>query len=195
MPEFTSDQKRAIREEGNIIVSAGAGSGKTAVLSERVLYSIREKGYAIEDFLILTFTRLAAGEMKKRIRDKLSRENLPDAHRVDLADITTFDSFSSNLVRKYHSILGLDPDFMIVDQNVIGVLKRKCLREELDRYYEEEDATLIEWIDRYCFKDDEAVLSLLTQIVDLGDLEIDKAGFYANFTKKYFSSPVIDAVF
>ncbi len=195
MPEFTSDQKRAIREEGNIIVSAGAGSGKTAVLSERVLYYIREKGYAIEDFLILTFTRLAAGEMKKRIRDKLSRENLPDAHRVDLADITTFDSFSSNLVWKYHSILGLDPDFTIVDQNVIGVLKRKCLREELDRYYEEEDAALIEWIDRYCFKDDEAVLSLLTQIVDLGDLEIDKADFYANFTEKYFSSPVIDAVF
>lgn len=195
MPEFTSDQKRAIREEGNIIVSAGAGSGKTAVLSERVLYYIKERGYSIEDFLILTFTRLAAGEMKKRIRDKLRREKLPDANRVDLADITTFDSFSSNLVRKYHSVLGLNPDFTIVDQNVVGVLKRKFLREELDAVYLDGDSTMIEWIDRYCFKDDEAVLSLLMQIVDAGDLEIDKEDYYAHFTDRYFSAELIEEVF
>ena len=78
MPKFTPDQQRAIQEEGNIIVSAGAGSGKTAVLSERVLYFIKEKNYSINEFLILTFTNLAAGEMKSRIRQKLIDNNLKD---------------------------------------------------------------------------------------------------------------------
>ena len=69
---WTKDQERAIYESGtNIIVSAGAGSGKTAVLSERVLKKI-ENGTNINELLILTFTKAAAGEMKERIRKKIS---------------------------------------------------------------------------------------------------------------------------
>ena len=64
----TDEQLRAIEKEGNLIVSAGAGSGKTAVLSRRVLHFIKNKGFKISEFLIVTFTNLAASEMKERIR-------------------------------------------------------------------------------------------------------------------------------
>ena len=70
--KFTPSQQEAIEKKGtNIIVSAGAGSGKTAVLSERVLHFVKDEGYKLDEFLILTFTNLAAKEMKDRIRKKL----------------------------------------------------------------------------------------------------------------------------
>ena len=73
MPVWTSEQKEAIEKSGsNIIVSAGAGSGKTAVLSERVIYKI-ENGIHVNELLILTFTKAAAAEMKDRIRKKISK--------------------------------------------------------------------------------------------------------------------------
>ena len=74
--KWTKEQLLAINEEGtNLIVSAGAGSGKTAVLSERVLRKVKE-GIDIRQILILTFTNEAAGEMKERIRKKLEKEQL-----------------------------------------------------------------------------------------------------------------------
>ena len=76
MPKFTEEQQRAIDLEGeNILVSAGAGSGKTAVLSERVLRKVMG-GVPVNQLLILTFTKKAASEMKERIRKKLRKANL-----------------------------------------------------------------------------------------------------------------------
>ena len=69
---FTKEQELAYKAYStNYLISAGAGSGKTQVLSERVRYLVQEKGFHINEFLILTFTKLAAGEMKQRIRKKL----------------------------------------------------------------------------------------------------------------------------
>ena len=74
MPNWTKEQEDAIYKDGtNIIVSAGAGSGKTAVLSERVLRKLKG-GVNIDELLILTFTKAAAAEMKERIRKKISKE-------------------------------------------------------------------------------------------------------------------------
>ena len=76
MPKWTKEQERAIYEEGsNIIVSAGAGSGKTAVLSERVLQKLLH-GTKINELLILTFTNAAAQEMKNRIQKKMQENKL-----------------------------------------------------------------------------------------------------------------------
>ena len=90
MPNWTKEQQEAIDKEGtNIIVSAGAGSGKTAVLSERVLRKIKND-ISINELLILTFTNAAASEMKERIRKKLLDDNLlEEANNVDSAYITT----------------------------------------------------------------------------------------------------------
>ena len=74
MPRWTREQQEAIDKEGsNIIVSAGAGSGKTAVLSERVLRKLKD-GVNVNELLILTFTKAAAFEMRERIRKKISKE-------------------------------------------------------------------------------------------------------------------------
>ena len=106
MPKFTEEQQQAIDLEGkNILVSAGAGSGKTAVLTERVLRKIKQ-GVSISQLLILTFTNKAALEMKERIRKKLQAEYLAD--QLDLLDssyITTFDAFSLTVVKKYADVL------------------------------------------------------------------------------------------
>ena len=76
MPVWTKEQNDAIYKSGtNIIVSAGAGSGKTAVLSERVIDKLKQ-GIHINELLILTFTKAAASEMKERIRKKIKKENL-----------------------------------------------------------------------------------------------------------------------
>ena len=102
MPKWTAEQTQAIYEKGkNIIVSAGAGSGKTAVLSERVLEHVKS-GIDIDDLLILTFTNAAAAEMKERIRKKLQDSPMlkAQADKVDMAYITTFDAFALSLVKK-----------------------------------------------------------------------------------------------
>ena len=104
MPSWTKEQLQAINEEGqNIIVSAGAGSGKTAVLSERVLRKLKQ-GIDINRLLVLTFTNEAAGEMKNRIRKKIKQE--PSLKKqldyLDASYITTFDSYAGSIVKKYH---------------------------------------------------------------------------------------------
>lgn len=195
MPNFTPDQIRAIEQEGNIIVSAGAGSGKTAVLSERVLYFIKNKGYKISDFLILTFTRLAAGEMKERIRKKLKENALEDASFVDVSDITTFDSFSNGIVKKYHTFLGIDSSFTTVDKNVIDILNRKLIREELDKLYLNEDPLFAEMISKYCFKNDEVIISLILNVLQVGDLQIDKDKFYNEFIERTYSLKTIKEIY
>ena len=99
---WTDKQEEAIYTRGsNIVVSAGAGSGKTAVLSERML-DFCLKGNNITEALVLTFTNAAAKEMKERIRKKLIENNLLEqANLIDSASITTFDAYSLNLVKKY----------------------------------------------------------------------------------------------
>ena len=106
---WSPEQLLAINEDGkNIIVSAGAGSGKTAVLSERVLRKLMQ-GVHINELLVLTFTNAAAAEMKERIRKKIkSEESLKEeANLIDGAYITTFDSFSLSIVKKYHTKLNI----------------------------------------------------------------------------------------
>ena len=100
---WTADQEKAINECGkNIIVSAGAGSGKTAVLTERVITKLK-KGININELLILTFTNAAAMEMKDRIREAITKDESLHS-QLDLIDgsyITTFDSFALSIVKKY----------------------------------------------------------------------------------------------
>ena len=101
--KWTANQQEAIeKRNNNILVSAGAGSGKTAVLSERVLEFVKANN-SINDLLILTFTKAAALEMKQRIYKKLKNEGLDEEAKLALnANITTFDAYSLGLVKKYY---------------------------------------------------------------------------------------------
>ena len=108
---WTEEQNQAIFESGkDILVSAGAGSGKTAVLTARVMRII-ESGVHINELLVLTFTKAAAAEMKERIRKALKKKVLDnpklkqELELIDQAYITTFDSFALSVVKKYHYLL------------------------------------------------------------------------------------------
>ena len=137
MPSWTKEQNDAIYKSGtNIIVSAGAGSGKTAVLSERVLEKLKS-GIHINELLILTFTKAAAAEMKERIRKKIKKnEELKDElNLIDSSYITTFDSFAMSIVKKYHYLLNVSKNISIIESSVIEIKKKEILDLIFDNYY------------------------------------------------------------
>ena len=123
MARLTPEQQLAVdKSDTNIIVSAGAGSGKTTVLKERVLRELKQ-GVNVNDLIILTFTNNAAQEMKERIRKIISSnpEVSEQALYLDSAYITTFDSFAQSLVKKYNYLLNMSKDFSIVDASIVNI--------------------------------------------------------------------------
>ena len=126
---WTDEQWEAIYQDNrNIIVSAGAGSGKTAVLTERVIRKLKD-GVDINRLLILTFTKAAAGEMADRVRKKIKKipELKEQLNLLDSAYITTFDSFALSVVKKYHYLLNLSSSIGIMDSSVIELKKKEIL--------------------------------------------------------------------
>ena len=120
---YSQMQLQAINESGqNILVSAGAGSGKTSVLTARVI-NLLKKGIHIDELLILTFTNAAAKEMKERIRNSISKEaTLQDELlKLDESFICTFDSFALFLVKKYHYLLNIPSNPKITDNTLIDI--------------------------------------------------------------------------
>ncbi|MGI6714211.1 MAG: UvrD-helicase domain-containing protein [Bacilli bacterium] len=170
--KFTPAQEKAIISEGqNILVSAGAGSGKTAVLTERVFRLLTEKHIPIEHLLVLTFTRAAAHEMKKRIKARLQTEATKElAQEIDNALITTFDAFASYLVRKYHYHLGLHPQIDNLDETFVKILREQFFAEIRNEYYEKNDPRFAALINQYTVRD----ASQLWDLVYRFDAEIDK---------------------
>lgn len=146
MPSWTSDQELAISVRGGkVIVSAAAGSGKTAVLSERVIRYVLGGGN-VDELLIVTFTKAAALEMKGRIKDKiveaLEKEPVNEHLKkqialVESAKITTMDAFYSELVKHNFDLLGIDKDFKILSNDEEMILKEKVLKETLDDAFED----------------------------------------------------------
>ena len=130
---LTPEQAKAVNLEGkNIIVSAGAGSGKTAVLSERVIRKLKD-GVDIRNILMLTFTNEAAGEMAARIRKKIKKAGLKEQlEYLDQAYITTFDAFALNLVKKYHYVLNMSKDISIIDTITIKGMVSEDVKNKLN---------------------------------------------------------------
>ena len=133
---FTDDQWQAIYQtNSNVLISAGAGSGKTSVLTERVLRILKE-GIDIDKLLVLTFTRAASLEMKERIRSLLIRESMKtgDAHikhqlaLIDVAFITTFDSFCLYLVKKNNHLLNVTKTISIGDDALFKMKKIEIIQ-------------------------------------------------------------------
>ena len=143
----TKQQKTAIDENGSILVTAAAGSGKTAVLVERVIRKLkdRENPTSIDRLLIVTFTNAAAAEMRLRIEKRLNEEiekNPQDSHLqrqatlLPSAQICTIDSFCINLVRENFEQFSVEPNFKIVQEEELSPLYDKAMRRALDYFYE-----------------------------------------------------------
>lgn len=148
---FTEEQKQVIDCRGkNLLVSAAAGSGKTAVLVERILKRITDAEHPIDidRMLIVTFTNAAAAEMRERIGSALEAELTARPGDVRLqrqqtllhtAMITTIHSFCLSVIRNYFHRIGLEPDFRIGEEGELRLLKGDVLDELLEQYYEREE--------------------------------------------------------
>ena len=188
MTKWTEEQSLAIEKENtNIIVSASAGSGKTAVLSERVIRKLKNN-VKIDELLILTFTKAAAKEMKERIKDKIIEENLIDNLKLlNKSYITTFDSFALSIVKKYHYILNLSPNISIEEGGILNIKTKKLLDEVMDELYSENNSKFIKFITDFCLKDDTELKKQLLNLYSKLDLKNDKNEYLSNYVNNYFS--------
>ena len=189
MPKWTQEQMKAIEKDGsNIIVSAGAGSGKTAVLTERVIKKLNE-GIKINELLILTFTNAAAGEMKERIRKKILEHPsiLDNLNYLDSAYITTFDSFTLSLVKKYNYILNVSSNLSIIDSGIISIKKEEILDRVFDELYEENNSLFINLLNVFTIKNDNNLKSSILKIINSMELISDKENYLNNYIDNYLS--------
>lgn len=177
MHEWTKQQENAINaRNSNILVSAAAGSGKTAVLVERVLKIITDANAPVnvDRLLCVTFTNAAAAEMKSRIASRLEdiiRKNPGDINAqrqmalLPNAKLCTIDSFCLNLVKENFFKLGLSQDFAMLDEAELNILEETAINAVLDNYYEEQDNVFLRLTELLSNpKDDRALISNIKKI-------------------------------
>lgn len=192
MPKWTEEQLKAINNSGqNIIVSAGAGSGKTAVLSERVITKLKQ-GISIDSLLILTFTNAAAAEMKERIRKKITESGLTDElEKVDTADITTFDAYALSLVKKYNHYLNISKDLSIVDASIMSLEKKHIINDIFEEKYFAQDPKFLKLINDFTLKDDKKIIDAILKLNTSLDNLYNKKEYLSVYLETYFTEEKI----
>ena len=170
---WTKDQQSAIDSSGgSVVVSAAAGSGKTAVLVQRVLRLLET--VEVDRLLIVTFTKAAAAQMRagiteailSRLQTETERERIAHFSRqlslLSEANITTMHAFCLELIRNYFEKLDLAPDFGIAEEAQQVLLLQEALRSVFDTLYEQKDADFLAFVDNYAsMADDEKVLDMV----------------------------------
>jgi ATP-dependent helicase/nuclease subunit A len=158
---WTSKQQEVIDSRNrNLLVSAAAGSGKTAVLVERIIQMISEGEHPldIDQLLVMTFTNAAAAEMRERIGaavEQKLKERPEDEHLwlqaalIPQAQITTIDSFCLNIIRSHYNSLDIDPAFRIGDEGELSLLRGDCMGEMLERCYDEADEQFARFVEHF----------------------------------------------
>ena len=184
---FSKEQTEALRFDlGNTLVSASAGSGKTAVLTERV-FRIISSGVKLNELLVLTFTNAAASEMRDRIREKLIKAGLNDlASNVDAVSIQTYDAFALSLVKKYSQKLKLNNSIKVVASEIIDLEIKKTIKSILDSHYLAKDQDVLDLVYEYCLKDDNQLSDFIVSVYNNVDLHFDKEQFLNSFITRYF---------
>lgn len=177
--KWTKDQEKVIYlRNRNILVSAAAGSGKTAVLVERIMEIICDETHPVDvdRLLVVTFTKAAAAEMKERIgaaiRKRLEAQpNNGYLQRqetlVHHAQITTIDSFCSYILRNHFGEIDLDPAFRVADEGELKLLKKDILKELLEEAYEEKRPEFLHFVECYASgKKDDVLEDLILRLYE-----------------------------
>ncbi len=190
---WTDKQKQAIdSREGNFLVSAGAGSGKTAVLTQRITDIIASKKAKISEFLVLTFSNKAAHEMKTRIRKSLKKNGMnEEAEQVELADITTFDAYARRIAIKYSDKFGIDPNFNVIDQTYLETIKRRCLDEIIEAGLS--NPPIKQTFERLSIKNCDNIIDLVMNLQKFADKYEDRAALYSSLINRVTNKEWVDA--
>ena len=191
---YTDEQLEAITTPVyNTMISAGAGSGKTKVLTQRVFNHLANN-IDVDRLLVLTFTNAAAAEMKQRVIKLLVEDNSLDQsiknnqlNKIDSAYIMTFDAYSLFLVKKYHQLLNVDKDIDIADSNIINGITDKYLDEIFEEQYVSNDV-FKDIISKYCVKDDDVVKGFVKDLNKKLDLIYDRDSFITKYNNTFFSN-------
>ena len=178
--DFTNEQRTAICCRGSsVLVSAGAGSGKTRVLTERLMEYMDPRltdaePEDIDRFLVITFTRAAAGELRARITDAIAERLRGDPHNAHLrrqillcrkAQIGTIHSFCASILREYAGALGISPAFRILEEEKSERLRASALERVLDRCYEAGKEDFLSLADRVgAGRDDTRLADLILKL-------------------------------
>ncbi len=177
--KWTAEQQKVIDlRNRNILVSAAAGSGKTAVLVERIITMLTEKESPVDvdRLLIVTFTEAAAAEMKERIANAIEKalekepENLHlqrQATLIHSALITTIHSFCLSVIREYFHVLDLDPGFRIAEEGELKLLKQDVLEELLETCYEEANPEFFDFVEKFgTGRNDKKIEEIILQLYE-----------------------------
>ena len=175
--EWTKEQKQAIEKKGsNLLVSAGAGSGKTTILISRIINKIINEKINVDDLLVVTFTNAAASEMKERLIDKLYEEieKKPNDIRlrnqislVNQAHISTIHAFCLDIIRNNFYETNLSANFRVADDSEIEIIKQETMEELFEKEYESGDQNFIRLLNLYTtYKDDQPLKDLIFNLYD-----------------------------
>ena len=161
MPKFTTAQQTVIDlRDKNILVSAAAGSGKTAVLVERIIQMVTDKDNPIDidKLLVVTFTNAAASQMRERILNAIEEKAIADPDNEHLqkqltyihnANICTIDSFCLNVVKDNFTYLDIDPAFAVGDEGDLKLMRADAIKETLEAAYTEKSEDFIDFVEQY----------------------------------------------
>lgn len=175
--KWTKEQRQVIESRNtNLLVSAAAGSGKTAVLIERIIELVLDEKNPIDinKLLVVTFTKLAASEMRERVSkaiEKKLEENPENEHLqkqlllLSGADITTIDSFCKDVLISYAHLVNLDSNIKVIDPSENEVLAKEVMEELFEELYENNDESFLRLVNWYAKKNtDEGLLQLLLNV-------------------------------
>ncbi len=183
--KWTKEQERAIITTGHsLLVSAAAGSGKTAVLAERCAYLVCDASNkcGVDELLVVTFTNAAAAEMRERIesvlRKRLEESDDPRLARqlalIERAQISTLHGFCSRVVKQNFHLLGIDPNFTTLDEEEAVLLRMEVARELFaDRYAAKEAGEFQKFVDQYGNGNDEPLMQRVIRTHELLSSTLD----------------------
>ena len=177
MALWTEEQKAVIaHREGNLLVSAAAGSGKTAVLVEHVLSLILEENASLSSLVLMTFTEAAAEEMKERIKKRLEehlqkgydKRILREIALLPTANISTIHAFCKRLIEENYAGLSIDAHFRIGDTGEMSLLQSDILEELLEEEYEKKEESFLAFVDQFSMgKKDKGIEELILKLYNL----------------------------
>ena len=196
--EYTKEQQQVIDlRDRNILVSAAAGSGKTAVLVERIIARLTrdENPIDIDELLIVTYTEAAAAEMKERIQGAIEKALEKDVENQHLqrqatlihqARITTIHGFCLSVIRDYFHTINLDPGFRVAEEGELKLLKHDVAEELIEQYYAEADPKYLDFVESFASgKDDHKLEEILLQLYAFSRAYPNPKSWLAECVKQY----------